>query len=132
MVMKIVRCVLSFTYHISIFLFQEIAMILGPVTITAQRTEVVDFTYPYLEEDMVIGITIPQNSDGMFYIFNSLQWNIWLVIPITILVIGFATYLVQRWINCTDRTSIDGHIVLAFQAFTSQGKIIIKSVFAEI
>ena len=97
-------------------------MIFASITITAQRSEVVDFTYPYMEEDMVIGITVPPTSYGMFYIFSGFQLNVWLAILTTIITVCVMMRLIQaRIARDQSKISIDGHFVISFGAFVLQG-----------
>ena len=50
-------------------------MIVSPLTVTAERSEAVDFTQPMLEDGVGILISKPKNEPEIFKIFRPLHYQ---------------------------------------------------------
>ena len=59
------------------FLQQEVDMVLTGLTISSEREQVVDFTYPFWEERLGM-ITLTQPPD-QFYLFRPFSGHVWLI-----------------------------------------------------
>ena len=61
-------------------------MLMSGLTITAQRQEVVDFTYPFWYEPMgMLTLTIPQDN---FFLFKPLRGLVWAVYLLSAVIIA--------------------------------------------
>ncbi|XP_014773477.1 glutamate receptor ionotropic, delta-1 [Octopus bimaculoides] len=69
----------SFTGLVGLLERRETDMVIGPLTLTQERSQVIDYTYPYAEEGRGMLIRRPGNSSTsdlfkVFYVFDHASW----------------------------------------------------------
>ncbi|XP_041364195.1 glutamate receptor ionotropic, delta-2-like [Gigantopelta aegis] len=77
---------------------KEVLMGVGPITITSIRSEVVDFTKPYMEEGIGLITKKPDvESQKMFKMYSPFAPIVWGCIALSVCVVGLLLYLVNRY-----------------------------------
>ncbi|CAL1534207.1 unnamed protein product, partial [Lymnaea stagnalis] len=70
----------------------------GPLSITAPRSVVIDFTTPFMEDGVGIITKKPDiGSDTMFRLFKAMQPMVWACLCASVIGISFVIYLVNHW-----------------------------------
>lgn len=85
--------------------FQEADMAIGPFTITADRSRVIDFTKPFMSLGISIMIKRPQPIGKHFFSFmEPLSSEIWMCIVFAYIGVSVVLFLVSRFrYVCTHR-----------------------------
>ena len=73
--------------------FQDIITELGAVSVSAERSKVVDFTLPYYETYITAMITTKPKSS--FFVIEPLQFTVWLAYAGMVVVVGVALYIFE-------------------------------------
>lgn len=73
-------------------------MAIAPLTITADRERVIDFTKPFMSLGISIMIKKPaKKNPGIFSFMNPLSQEIWMLIIISFFVVAIVLFLVSRF-----------------------------------
>ncbi|KAA0035129.1 glutamate receptor 2.7-like isoform X1 [Cucumis melo var. makuwa] len=80
---------------------QKFDVIVGDITIVANRTELVDFTLPYSESrvSMLVSERNDKKDENMWIFLRPFEWNLWLVSFISFLFTGFVVWLLECRVN---------------------------------
>ncbi|XP_050936904.1 glutamate receptor 2.7-like isoform X2 [Cucumis melo] len=80
---------------------QKFDVIVGDITIVANRSELVDFTLPYSESR--ISVLFPERNEkkdqSMWIFLKPLKWNLWFVSIISFIFTGFVVWLMECRVN---------------------------------
>ncbi|KAL3311819.1 hypothetical protein Ciccas_009594, partial [Cichlidogyrus casuarinus] len=68
-------------------------MAIGPLTITAERSSVVDFTESFMSDGLSILVGRPKEAENLFRILNPFNWSLWLLITGSIFVLSVCCWL---------------------------------------
>ncbi|PAV57566.1 hypothetical protein WR25_03421 isoform B [Diploscapter pachys] len=75
----------------------ETEMAVAPLTVNFRRSEVVDFTKPFLSLGISILYKVPDDQQpDLFSFLNPLSWHVWLAILTAIVCVTLSMYLVAR------------------------------------
>lgn len=95
-------------------------LIVSSMTINVDRNEVVDFTYPYWEDRLVVSLT-PSFSTSPFYIFKPLSWPVWLLLLPVVLAIGIFLFLIYKSREQQSQLHLDTFMFNSFGILFAQG-----------
>ncbi len=71
------------------FFFQEVALAIGPFSITAEREAVVDYTQAFMEDGVGIIMSKPSpQADDMVRIFLPFHQYVWFAICSSVILVG--------------------------------------------
>lgn len=80
---------------------QKVDVVVGDITIVADRSEFVDFTLPYSESGVSMLVSVTSDEKEHMWIFlRPFKWNLWLVSFISFIFTGFVVWLLE----CRDNT----------------------------
>ncbi|KAA0059726.1 glutamate receptor 2.7-like isoform X1 [Cucumis melo var. makuwa] len=80
---------------------QKFNVIVGDITIVANRSELVDFTLPYSESrvTMLVSLRNDKKDQHMWIFLKPFKWNLWLVSFISFIFTGFVVWLLECRVN---------------------------------
>ncbi|CAI9772308.1 unnamed protein product [Fraxinus pennsylvanica] len=80
--------------------FGNYEVVVGDVTIVANRSQYVDFTLPYTESIIALVVPIKDNKRKSAWVFlKPLSWELWLTSFFSFVFIGFLIWLLEHRIN---------------------------------
>ncbi|CAG5132019.1 unnamed protein product, partial [Candidula unifasciata] len=97
----------SWTGVVGMVLRGEVEFGIGPLSITTQREDVIDFTIPYTEDG--VGILTKRNkqdSQAMFRLFTPLQPVVWVCLGGSIIGVSLILYVINRQSPFTRREGL--------------------------
>jgi hypothetical protein len=74
---------------------QEADIGVGPLTITATRSKVIDFTIPYIQDSVGFIMRRPERPNKIFHLFLPFSFEVWLALSVTVLVVGLTSGIVN-------------------------------------
>ncbi|MCL7043737.1 hypothetical protein MKW94_019580 [Papaver nudicaule] len=79
---------------------QKFDVAVGDITITAKRSEYVDFTLPYNEGGVSMIVLAKQDMSKTTWIFlKPLEWKLWVTTGVFFLIIGVAIWILEHRVN---------------------------------
>ncbi|KAK7311928.1 hypothetical protein RJT34_10404 [Clitoria ternatea] len=74
--------------------------VVGDTTITANRSNYVDFTLPYTESGVSMVVPVKDNRDKSAWVFlKPLTWDLWMMTACSFVFIGFVVWVLEHHIN---------------------------------
>ncbi|GER53239.1 glutamate receptor [Striga asiatica] len=77
----------------------------GDVTITTNRTRIVDFTQPYLESGLVVVAPVRQVKSSPWAFLKPFTWQMWAVTGVFFLFVGVVVWILEHRLNTEFRGS---------------------------
>jgi len=78
--------------------FQEADLAIAPLTISAIRERVIDFSKPFMNLGISLMIQKPEKQKpGIFSFLDPLSYLIWICIVLAYLIVSFVLFLVNRF-----------------------------------
>ncbi|KAE8010755.1 hypothetical protein FH972_007092 [Carpinus fangiana] len=77
----------------------EFDAVVGDITITASRTEMVDFTQPYIESGLVVVTPVWKLNYGTYTFLRPFTPMMWCVTGISFIVVGVVVWILERRTN---------------------------------
>ncbi|KAI3876086.1 hypothetical protein MKW92_009661 [Papaver armeniacum] len=79
---------------------QKFDAVVGDVTITANRSEIVDFTLPYAEGGVSMVVRVKKDmSKDTWIILKPLEWKLWVTTGAFFLIIGAVIWILEHRVN---------------------------------
>ncbi|KAI3977485.1 hypothetical protein MKX01_000398 [Papaver californicum] len=79
---------------------QKFDVVVGDVTITANRSEIVDFTLPYAEGGVSMVVLVKKNMSKDTWIFlKPLEWKLWVTTGAFFFIIGAVIWILEHRVN---------------------------------
>ena len=72
---------------------------MGDITITTERTKIVDFTQPYIESGLVVVAPMRKSNSGAWAFLRPFTPMMWSVTGLFFLVVGAVVWVLERRIN---------------------------------
>ncbi|KAD3066466.1 hypothetical protein E3N88_34346 [Mikania micrantha] len=73
--------------------------VVGDVTITTNRTRIVDFTQPYMESGLVIVVPVKKSKTSQWAFLKPFSFQMWLVTGGFFLLVGFVVWILEHRFN---------------------------------
>ncbi|XP_073149885.1 glutamate receptor 3.4-like isoform X2 [Henckelia pumila] len=86
----------------------------GDVTITTNRTRIVDFTQPYMESGLVVVAPVKENKSNPWAFLLPFSWQMWAVTGIFFLFVGSVVWILEHRMNTEFRGPPRQQIVTVF------------------
>ncbi|CAA0816073.1 Glutamate receptor 3.4 [Striga hermonthica] len=86
----------------------------GDVTITTNRTRIVDFTQPYLESGLVVVAPVRQVKSSPWAFLKPFTWQMWAVTGVFFLFVGAVVWILEHRLNTEFRGSPRQQLVTVF------------------
>ncbi|GFP79543.1 glutamate receptor 3.4 [Phtheirospermum japonicum] len=86
----------------------------GDVTITTNRTRLVDFTQPYLESGLVVVAPVRQVKSSPWAFLKPFTWQMWAVTGVFFLFVGTVVWILEHRINTEFRGSPRQQLITVF------------------
>ncbi|KAL3652643.1 hypothetical protein CASFOL_002324 [Castilleja foliolosa] len=86
----------------------------GDVTITTNRTRIVDFTQPYLESGLVVVAPVKQVQSSPWAFLKPFTWQMWAVTGSFFLFVGTVVWILEHRINTEFRGSPRQQLITVF------------------
>ncbi|XP_064595457.1 ionotropic receptor 25a-like [Liolophura sinensis] len=107
---------------------QEVAMAIGPFSITALRDTVIDYTKPYMDDSIGILTRKPQRGANLFQMMRPFSTNVWVCIVVVILLGAVLLTVINRLTPYGKRHPGDQDFVVDEHSFSQNLWIIYMSV----
>lgn len=79
---------------------QKFDAVVGDTTIVGNRTSYVDFTLPYFESGIRMGVKVKDNERKNIWIFlKPLSWDLWLTSAGAFIFTGIVVWILEHRIN---------------------------------
>lgn len=79
--------------------FQNFDAAVGDVTITTNRTRLVDFTQPFMESGLVVVVPVKQVKSNPWAFLKPFTYQMWLVTGAFFLFVGVVVWILEHRIN---------------------------------
>lgn len=79
--------------------FQQYDAAVGDVTITTNRTKIVDFTQPYMESGLVVVAPVKKEKSSAWAFLKPFTWQMWAVTCAFFLSVGAVVWILEHRIN---------------------------------
>ncbi|XP_076941472.1 glutamate receptor 3.4-like [Bidens hawaiensis] len=86
----------------------------GDVTITTNRTRIVDFTQPYMESGLVIVVPVKKSKTSPWAFLKPFTFEMWLVTGGFFLLVGFVVWILEHRLNHEFRGPPSQQIITIF------------------
>ncbi|KAL9145100.1 hypothetical protein ABFS82_13G017500 [Erythranthe guttata] len=86
----------------------------GDVTITTNRTRIVDFTQPYMESGLVVVAPVKQSKSSPWAFLMPFTWQMWGVTGIFFLLVGAVVWILEHRTNTEFRGSPRQQLITIF------------------
>ncbi|XP_073279779.1 glutamate receptor 3.4-like isoform X2 [Primulina huaijiensis] len=86
----------------------------GDVTITTNRTRIVDFTQPYMESGLVVVAPVKENKSNPWAFLLPFSWQMWAVTGIFFLFVGSVVWILEHRMNAEFRGTPRQQVVTVF------------------
>ncbi|KAL6529628.1 hypothetical protein OROGR_015251 [Orobanche gracilis] len=86
----------------------------GDVTVTTNRTRIVDFTQPYLESGLVVVAPVRQVKSSPWAFLKPFTWQLWAVTGAIFLFVGSVVWILEHRLNTEFRGSPRQQLVTVF------------------
>ncbi|PIN08295.1 Glutamate-gated kainate-type ion channel receptor subunit GluR5 [Handroanthus impetiginosus] len=86
----------------------------GDVTITTNRTRIVDFTQPYMESGLVVVAPLRETKSSAWAFLKPFTWQMWCVTGIFFLLVGAVVWVLEHRINAEFRGPPSQQLVTVF------------------
>ncbi|KZV17709.1 glutamate receptor 3.4 [Dorcoceras hygrometricum] len=86
----------------------------GDVTITTNRTRIVDFTQPYMESGLVVVAPVNENKSNPWAFLLPFSWQMWAVTGIFFLFVGSVVWILEHRMNTEFRGTPRQQIATVF------------------
>ncbi|KAJ8634678.1 hypothetical protein MRB53_008945 [Persea americana] len=71
----------------------------GDITIIANRSSFVDFTFPYTESGVTMVVLARENKSRAWIFLKPLHWDLWLMTGLAFMFTGFAVWVLEHRVN---------------------------------
>ncbi|XXG51707.1 hypothetical protein AAC387_Pa03g0219 [Persea americana] len=78
---------------------ENIDAAVGDITIIANRSSFVDFTFPYTESGVTMVVLARENKSRAWIFLKPLHWDLWLMTGLAFMFTGFAVWLLEHRVN---------------------------------
>lgn len=78
---------------------QEFDAVVGDITITTNRTKIVDFTQPYIESGLVVVAPIRKSNSNAWAFLRPFTPMMWFVTGMSFFVVGAVVWILERRVN---------------------------------
>lgn len=97
-----------------VFIRQKYDASAGDVTITMNRTRIVDFTQPYMESGLVVVAPVRQTKSSPWAFLMPFTWQMWGVTVIFFLLVGAVIWILEHRTNTEFRGSPRQQLITIF------------------
>lgn len=81
------------------FLLQNFDAAVGDLTITTDRTRIVDFTQPYMESGLVVVVPVKEQKTSPWAFLKPFTYQMWLVTGAFFLFVGAVVWILEHRMN---------------------------------
>lgn len=79
--------------------FQNFDAAVGDVTITTNRTKIVDFTQPYMESGLVVVAPVKRVKSSAWAFLKPFTWQMWAVTCAFFVLVGAVVWILEHRLN---------------------------------
>jgi glutamate receptor, ionotropic, plant len=81
------------------YVLQKYDAAVGDITITTNRTRIVDFTQPFMESGLVVVATVKKTKSSPWAFLKPFTWRMWCVTAVFFLFVGAVVWILEHRIN---------------------------------
>lgn len=80
-------------------ILQNFDIVVGDITITANRSKYVDFTLPYTESGVTMVVPIRNERQNAWVFLKPLTWDLWVASLSAFIIIAFSIWVLEHRVN---------------------------------
>ncbi|XP_010692989.3 glutamate receptor 2.2 [Beta vulgaris subsp. vulgaris] len=89
----------SYDYSVHQVFLQNFDIVVGDITITANRSKYVDFTLPYTESGVTMVVPIRNERRNAWVFLKPLTWDLWVASLSAFIIIAFSIWVLEHRVN---------------------------------